>query len=128
MKIPFLSLVGAGPGDAELITLKAINILKKADVILYDALANEELLNYASGNAVKQFVGKRYGCHALSQVEINHLILAYAFSHGRVVRLKGGDPFVFGRAQEEIEAAKAAGIEYEVIQVFQVHWLFLLPK
>jgi uroporphyrin-III C-methyltransferase len=115
MNTPFLSLVGAGPGDPEMITVKAIKALRKADVILYDALANEELLNYASGIAVKQFVGKRYGCHTLSQLEINHLILEYAFSHGRVVRLKGGDPFVFGRAQEEIEAAKAAGIEYEVI-------------
>src|ERR1700709_672092 len=108
MKIPFLSLVGAGPGDPEMITLKAIKALQKANVILYDALANEELLQYASDKAVKQFVGKGYGCHALSQVEINHLILAYAFSHGRVVRLKGGDPFVFGRAQEEIEAAREA--------------------
>ena len=63
----------------------------------------------------KKFVGKRYGCHALSQEEINILIVEYAFSHGHVVRLKGGDPFVFGRAQEEIEAARQAGIEVEVI-------------
>ena len=115
MKKPLLSLVGAGPGDPELITLKAINVLKKADVILYDALANESLLEYASPHAIKQFVGKRYGCHALSQSEINHIIIEYAFSHGHVVRLKGGDPFVFGRAQEEIEAARNAGIEVEVI-------------
>lgn len=115
MKKAFLSLVGAGPGDAELITLKAINILKKADVILYDALANDALLEYASPNAIKRFVGKRYGCHALSQSEINHLIIEYAFSHGHVVRLKGGDPFVFGRAQEEIDVARNAGIEVEVI-------------
>jgi uroporphyrin-III C-methyltransferase len=115
MKRARLSLVGAGPGDAELITLKAINILKKADVILYDALANESLLEYASPNAVKRYVGKRYGCHALSQTEINHLIIEYVFSHGHVVRLKGGDPFVFGRAQEEIDAARNAGIDVEVI-------------
>ena len=115
MKKSILSLVGAGPGDAELITLKAINILKQADVILYDALANESLLQYASPKAIKQFVGKRYGCHALSQSEINHLIVAYAYSHGHVVRLKGGDPFVFGRAQEEINAARAAGIEVQII-------------
>jgi uroporphyrin-III C-methyltransferase len=115
MKKPFLHLVGAGPGDPELITLKAINILKKANVILYDALANDALLEYASPKAIKQYVGKRYGCHALSQSEINHLIIAYAYSHGHVVRLKGGDPFVFGRAQEEIDAARNAGIEVEVI-------------
>jgi uroporphyrin-III C-methyltransferase len=110
-----LSLVGAGPGDPDLITLKAIKILRKANVILYDALANPSLLGYARSGAIKQFVGKRYGCHALSQQEINQLIVEYAFSHGHVVRLKGGDPFVFGRANEEIEAAREAGIAVEVI-------------
>jgi uroporphyrin-III C-methyltransferase len=110
-----LSLVGAGPGDPELITLKAIKAIKKAKVILYDALANDELLEYAAFDALKIFVGKRYGCHALSQQEINYKIIEYVFSHGRVVRLKGGDPFVFGRAQEEIEAARSAGIPVEVI-------------
>lgn len=115
MKNQLISLVGAGPGDPELITLKAIKAIQKADVILYDALANDALLEYASPLAVKQFVGKRFGCHALSQQEINHVIIEYALSHGRVVRLKGGDPFVFGRAMEEIDAARAAGIEVEVI-------------
>jgi uroporphyrin-III C-methyltransferase len=115
MKKSILSLVGAGPGDAELITLKAINILKQADVILYDALANESLLQYASPKAIKQFVGKRYGCHALSQSEINHLIIEYAYSHGHVVRLKGGDPFVFGRAQEEIDGSESSSIEVQII-------------
>jgi len=115
MKFRKLSLVGAGPGDPDLITLKAIKALKNADVILYDALANDSLLEYASPKAVKRFVGKRYGCHALSQIEINDLILEYVFSHGHVVRLKGGDPFVFGRAMEEIDAARNAGIEVEVI-------------
>lgn len=110
-----ISLVGAGPGDPELITLKAIKAIKNADVILYDALANHALLEYAPSKAVKQFVGKRFGCHALSQKEINNLIIEYAISHGRVVRLKGGDPFVFGRAMEEIDAARGAGIEVEVI-------------
>lgn len=111
----FISLVGAGPGDPDLITLKAVKALKAADVILYDALANKELLAWCSPNSVKQFVGKRYGCHALSQKEINDLMLAYAISHGHVVRLKGGDPFVFGRAQEEIDAAREAGIAIEVV-------------
>ncbi|MEO6720554.1 MAG: uroporphyrinogen-III C-methyltransferase [Ferruginibacter sp.] len=115
MKTPFLSLVGAGPGDPDLITLKAIKTLASADAIFYDALANEELLKYAQAGAIKKFVGKRYGCHALSQQEINTLILEYACSHGHVVRLKGGDPFVFGRAQEEIEVARNAGIPVQVI-------------
>lgn len=110
-----LSLVGAGPGDPELITLKAINVLKQADVILYDALVNEALLEYAKPGAIVRFVGKRYGCHSLSQQEINNLIVEYACSHGHVVRLKGGDPFVFGRAGEEIAAANAAGIPVQVI-------------
>src|SRR4051812_25670269 len=115
MKNSLISLVGAGPGDPELITLKAIKAIQNADVILYDALANDALLEYASPHAVKLFVGKRFGCHALSQKEINNLIIEYAISHGRVVRLKGGDPFVFGRAMEEIDAAREAGIEVEVI-------------
>ncbi|TKK69756.1 uroporphyrinogen-III C-methyltransferase [Ilyomonas limi] len=112
---PLLSLVGAGPGDPELITLKAIKVLQRANVILYDALANEELLNYTPAKAIRQFVGKRFGCHALSQQEINTLIVDHAYKYGHVVRLKGGDPFVFGRAQEEIAAACAAGVEVEVI-------------
>jgi uroporphyrin-III C-methyltransferase len=115
MNNPRLSLVGAGPGDPELITLKAIKTLQQADVILYDALANEELLAYARPGTIKQFVGKRYGCHVLSQQEINHLIIDMAMAHGHVVRLKGGDPFVFGRAQEEIEAAHTAGIPIQVV-------------
>ena len=115
MNLSFLYLVGAGPGDPELITIKALRTLEKADVILYDALANESLLAYASEKCVKRFVGKRYGCHALSQDEINLLITEYAQTHKRIVRLKGGDPFVFGRAQEEIDAARRAGMQVEVI-------------
>ncbi|MGZ8511379.1 MAG: uroporphyrinogen-III C-methyltransferase [Chitinophagaceae bacterium] len=113
--MPILSLVGAGPGDPELITLKAIRVIEKADVILYDALANDALLIYAQPKAIKRFVGKRYGCHTLSQDEINLLIIEYANSHNHIVRLKGGDPFVFGRAQEEIDAARHAGISVEII-------------
>ena len=115
MAVPLLSLVGAGPGDPELITLKAIKVIGRARVILYDALANEALLEHAAPDAIRQFVGKRFGCHALSQEAINTLIVEFAFSHGHVVRLKGGDPFVFGRAQEEIAAAQQAGIAVEVI-------------
>jgi len=110
-----LYLVGAGPGDPELITLKAIRILEQAEVVLYDALANESLLDYCHPNAIKEFVGKRYGCHALSQAAINDRIIMYAGRHKTVVRLKGGDPFVFGRAQEEIETARLAGITVEIV-------------
>ena len=92
MGLASLSLVGTGAGDPELITLKAIRAIEKADVILYDALANEALLAYALSKAIKRFVGNRYGCHALSQEEINILIIEYANSPGHVVRLKGGDP------------------------------------
>ena len=83
-----LILVGAGPGDPEMITLKAVSVLKQADVILYDALVNESLLNHCKKNAVKRFVGKRYGCHAFSQEEINQLIIEYADTYQNIVRLK----------------------------------------
>ena len=109
-----LTLVGAGPGDNELITLKGIKALQNADVVLFDALANNELLAYAS-KAIKMNVGKRKGQHSYKQYEINELIVAYALEYGHVVRLKGGDPFVFGRGYEELEYAKAFGIETEVI-------------
>lgn len=112
---PKLFLVGAGPGDPELITIKAVRIIAEAPVILYDALVNEEILKYASSNAVKRFVGKKYGCNSISQEKINTLIVKYAYSHGHVARLKGGDPFVFGRAMEEIEAARNADIDIEVV-------------
>lgn len=110
-----LILIGAGPGDPELVTLKAIRKLKQADVVLFDALANEELLSYCKEDCIKQFVGKRYGCHALSQSEINNLILEYSSKYQCVVRLKGGDPFIFGRAWEEITMAQSAGIDVEVV-------------
>ena len=113
--ISTLQLVGAGPGDPELITLKAIRAIQQADVILFDALANEILLEYARPEAIKQFVGKRFGCHVLSQDEINHLITEYASQYKRIVRLKGGDPFIFGRALEEMEGARKHGIEVEII-------------
>jgi len=115
MAIPLLSLVGAGPGDPELITLKAIKAIGQADVILYDALVNESLLQYAAPGAIIRFTGKRYGCHILSQEEINRLIVSDARAYGHVVRLKGGDPFIFGRAAEEIEAARSAGIPVQVV-------------
>jgi uroporphyrin-III C-methyltransferase len=115
MRSPKLTLVGAGPGDAELITLKGVKALQDADVILYDALANPALLDHASPWARKIFVGKRRDEHALSQEQINTLITSLAFKHGHVVRLKGGDPFLFGRGMEEIEVARELGIETDYI-------------
>ncbi len=111
MKIPKLSVVGAGPGDPELITIKAIKAIAAADVILYDALINVALLAYASDAAELIFVGKRKGCYVYQQEQINDLIVARAHSHGHVVRLKGGDPFIFGRGAEEIDFARHYGIE-----------------
>ncbi|WP_109299703.1 uroporphyrinogen-III C-methyltransferase [Aquimarina sp. AU474] len=109
-KTPKLTVVGAGPGDPDLITIKAIKALESADVVLYDALINETLLDYAN-NAEKIFVGKRKGCYAYQQEQINELIISRAKSHGHVVRLKGGDPFIFGRGAEEIDYVQQFGIE-----------------
>jgi uroporphyrin-III C-methyltransferase len=110
-----LYLVGAGPGDPDLITLKAVEVLKHADVVLYDALANEDLLNYCKPDCAKVFVGKRAGRHYQQQQEINQLIVDHGKHHQHIVRLKGGDPFVFGRGQEEKEFAQAHGMTVEVV-------------
>ncbi|AZJ31859.1 uroporphyrin-III C-methyltransferase [Tenacibaculum mesophilum] len=112
---PKLTVVGAGPGDADLITLKAIKALEQADVVFYDALVNNELLGYVNPNAELIFVGKRRGCYSYQQEQINELIVARGFSHGHVVRLKGGDPFIFGRGAEEIEYAAKHGLEVAVV-------------
>lgn len=112
---PKLTLAGAGPGDPGLITAKAIQALGKADIILYDALVNPVLLQYASPGVKKIFVGKRSGQHSLNQEQINNLIVDLTFTYGHVVRLKGGDPFVFGRGYEEIKYAETFNIETEVI-------------
>lgn len=110
-----LTVVGAGVGDPELITLKAIKALGQADVVLYDALVSEELLEYAPSSAVRLYVGKRRHHKAFSQEEINELIVGYAQSNGHVVRLKGGDPFVFGRGFEEMQYAHNHGIAVEYV-------------
>ncbi len=112
---PKLTVVGAGPGDPELITVKAISALSEADVILYDALVNKELLKYAPLDTLKIYVGKRKNNHEYTQEQINDLIVDLAFTHGRVVRLKGGDPFVFGRGSEEILHADAFNIETAIV-------------
>ena len=114
MHNPKFTLVGAGPGDPELITLKGVKALGTADVVLYDALLDKRLLEHTPG-AKKIFVGKRKGVKAYSQEEIHELIVKHAFSDGHVVRLKGGDPFVFGRGTEEIDYAASFGIEIEMI-------------
>jgi len=113
-KKPRISIVGAGPGDPELITVKAINRIKDADVILYDALVNKALLKEAP-NAKKIFVGKRSGQVSTSQDDINFALVQNAYSHGHVVRLKGGDPFIFGRGHEELEYVQSFNIDVEVI-------------
>lgn len=114
-KTPKLTVVGAGPGDVDLITLKAIKVLKKADVVLYDALVNEELLDFINPKAELIFVGKRRGCYRYHQEQINELIVARARTNGHVVRLKGGDPFIFGRGAEEMEYAANFGIETAMV-------------
>lgn len=112
---PKVTLVGAGSGDPELLTLKGVKALAEANVVLYDALANEEILEYAPKNVLKIFVGKRKGCHAYSQDQINQLIVDNAFTYGNLVRLKGGDPFIFGRGSEEIEFVESFGIPTFVV-------------
>lgn len=112
---PKVTLVGAGPGDPELITLKAVLALNKADVVLYDALVDPVLLDHAPDSALKIFVGKRVGKHSFPQEDTNQLCVSLAKKHGHVVRLKGGDPFVFGRGSEEIEYIEAFGISTEVV-------------
>lgn len=113
-KSPKLSLVGAGPGDPDLITLKGIKVLRSADVVLYDALVDPSLLEFAKG-AEHILVGKRAGRVSVSQKTINRLIVEKLHTKGHVVRLKGGDPFVFARGFEEITYAQQFGIETEVV-------------
>lgn len=112
---PKITLVGAGPGDPELITLKGLKALQGADVVLYDALVGEELLQFIPPNATKVYVGKRSGDHSYSQEVVNRLMVDYALNFGHVVRLKGGDSFVFGRGYEELEFAAAYRIPVTVI-------------
>lgn len=114
MLSPKFTLIGAGPGDPDLITVKGVKALAAADVVLYDALLDKKLLEYAP-HAKKIFVGKRKGIKAYSQEEIHELIVKHAFADGHVVRLKGGDPFVFGRGSEEIDYAASFGIEIEFV-------------
>jgi uroporphyrin-III C-methyltransferase len=108
-------LVGAGPGDPELLTLKAARLLAHADVVLHDGLVSAGVLRMISPAAEIINVGKRAGHKLLTQEEINALLVSYGRTRATVVRLKGGDPSIFGRAGEEIESLRAAGIEYEIV-------------
>ena len=108
-------LVGAGPGDPELLTLKAARLLASAQVVLYDALVSREVLAMISRNAELIDVGKRAGKKLLTQDEINSLLVNYANENNIVIRLKGGDPLLFGRAGEEIEALRRARVDFEIV-------------
>lgn len=112
---PRITLVGAGPGDPELLTLKGLKAIQTANVILYDALLSEELLAYAPADIPLVYVGKRCGAHSLRQEEINDLLITSAYTYGHAVRLKGGDAFVFGRGGEELLAAERAGLAVAVV-------------
>lgn len=108
-------LVGAGPGDPDLITVKGLKSIQQADVILYDRLVNEQLLEFASEHTKLVYCGKRPGKHALTQERINHLLSLFAMEGKVVTRLKGGDPFIFGRGGEEAATLRENGITYEII-------------
>lgn len=110
-----VTLVGAGPGAADLITVRGMRALAVAECVLYDDLANAELLKYCSPECEKVYVGKRLGSHSATQEWISQLLVEKALGGRRVVRLKGGDPMVFGRVGEELQALVEAGIEWEIV-------------
>ena len=115
MTIGKVLLVGAGPGDPELLTLKAARAIAAADTVVFDRLVPAEIVRLAPSSAVRVDVGKRAGHHPVPQAEINRLLIQFARSGRNVVRLKGGDPFIFGRGCEEALALEQAGIGYEII-------------
>jgi len=111
----FVWLLGAGPGAADLITLRGLRVLQAAEAVVYDELANDELLKHCPVGCAFHAVGKRAGHHSATQAEINALLVSLAGAGRKVVRLKGGDPLVFGRAGEEIEALRTAGLPFEIV-------------
>ena len=110
-----MTLVGAGPGDPDLLTIKALRALQDADIIFYDELVSPEILDRARRDASRVPVGRRVGKPGIGQDAINRLLIEAAKSGQRAVRLKGGDPFVFGRGGEEVEALREAGVAYSVV-------------
>ena len=108
-------LVGAGPGDPDLLTVKALNVLRRADVVVHDGLVSEAILAFAPAAARRISVAKRKSRHSYAQSEINRMLVAFAAEGLTVVRLKGGDPFVFGRGGEELEACREAGVPCHVV-------------
>ncbi len=111
----FVSFVGSGPGDPELLTLKAVDRLKRADAVLFDDLSSGPILTHARPGADLVGVGKRAGRPSPKQRHVSQLLVDYALQGGRIVRLKSGDSGLFGRLEEELEACRAAGIDYEII-------------
>lgn len=111
----FIWLVGAGPGAADLITVRGLNLLRSAEVVVCDDLVNRELLTFCAPQVELHFVGKRAGCHRATQSQINALLVALGSAGKKVVRLKGGDPLIFGRAGEEMQALREAGIPYAIV-------------
>jgi uroporphyrinogen III methyltransferase / synthase len=115
MRLGRVYLVGAGPGDPGLLTVHGLELLRRAQVIVFDQLVNPDLLEEVSAGAMKIFAGKRAGRHCIAQSEINQVLIDHAALGYEVVRLKGGDPFVFGRGGEEAEALAAAGVPFEIV-------------
>ena len=115
-------LVGAGPGDPGLLTQKGKWAISQAEVVVYDRLVSRDILDLIPETAESIHVGKEAGNHTMPQSQINQLLLDKALEGKRVVRLKGGDPFLFGRGGEELELLVEHGVEFQVVQMLQLHW------